>query len=362
MIKKTFLLSIIILIQMNAAAFSEDLHINSPRNKGTLRFEIDNDSIWNKDSNFSNGWSIQYHSVRYEKWEDTKMPWFIKWVGENFPTLGDEKNIVRNGQGIGQNMITPGDLTVEVPQDKDLPYAGTLTYTFNWQSFNRNRASNLQISMGVLGEESMADDFQETSHNEIFHAVDPKGWETQRKTEPIFNVGYERSWRVGYLGNYTNDWAMQLSVTPSASVGNLLTAFEMGIALRFGWNILEGFNAYPAPPGRGFFQASSLPKPAIASPHGFEVVLGLRLCSFVYSVIYDGSYLTDDERSVERNDFIVAGGIGIFYHYCDNFSLRFTFQSSSELLKEESLPEPYLNGKETNTTVSYGTIILDFHF
>ena len=173
------LLASIWLICFNNPVLGEDFYLDSPRNKGTLRLEIDNDIIWSRDSNFSNGWSLQYHTARHATWEETKMPGFVEWVGKHFPTLDNEDSIVRNGQGIGQNMITPGDLTAEVPKEGDLPYAGTLTYTLNWQSFNRYKARNFQMSLGVLGEESMAAELQKFVHDNLGGSVNPQGWDTQ---------------------------------------------------------------------------------------------------------------------------------------------------------------------------------------
>lgn len=37
-----------------------------------MRFEIDNDAIWDSDSNFSNGWSLQYHTKRYDTWDENQ--------------------------------------------------------------------------------------------------------------------------------------------------------------------------------------------------------------------------------------------------------------------------------------------------
>ena len=64
-------------------------------------------------------------------------------------------------------MITPGDLNVETPQEDDLPYTGTLTYTLNWQCFNRQMARNFQVSLGLLGKESFAEQFQKVVHNDL---------------------------------------------------------------------------------------------------------------------------------------------------------------------------------------------------
>ena len=355
-------LSILLSVHFNSTVFGKEFYLDSPYNSGTIRFEIDNDIIWNRDSNFTNGWSLQYHTKRYASWDEAKMPGFVKWMGNNIPTLNDEDAIVRIGQGVGQNMITPGDLTVEEPQEGDVPYAGTLTYTLNWQNFNRDKGRNLQVSLGVLGPESMAEEFQKFVHDDLGISESPQGWDTQRESEPIINLGYEHSRRVGHIGNYLNDWGGQLAVIPSASLGNLMTGVEVGLALRYGWNILEGFNTYPAPPGRGFFQASHLAKPPSASPHGFEAVLGARACYLIYSVIYDGSLITDDTRSVDRNDFILVGGFGLFYHYYKFFSIRATFQTSTDLLVEESIPEPEPGGTKTSANISYGSFIIDIYF
>ena len=356
------LLSVFILINFNDMSFAENFNLDSKRNKGTLRFELDNDIVWNHDSNFTNGWSLQYHTVRYANWEEARVPEFVKWVGKHFPTLDNADSIVRNSHGIGQNMITPSNLNAEFPQEGDLPYAGTLTYSLSWQNFNRWSARNLQISIGVLGEPSLSKEFQKFVHNDLGRGVDPKGWDTQRDTEPILNFGYQYSLRLAYLGDYNNGFAGQLTMAPSASLGNLFTAAELTLALRFGWNILEGFTTYPAPPGRGFFQASNLPKPSSASPHGIEIILGARGSGLAYSVIYDGSIITGDDRDVDRNNFFCTVGAGIYYHYYDVFSIRATIERSTDILNEDSIPNPPPGEEKTDADVSFGSLIIDFHF
>ena len=151
---------------------------------------------------------------------------------------------------------------------------------------------------------------------------------------------------------------------PSVHLGNLLTAADLGFALRFGWNMLEGFNSFPAPPGRGFFQAYHLPKPSSASPHGYEFALGARASGVAYSVLYDGSKITDDERDVEREDFLYAGFIGLNYHYYNRISVRLAWIITSDLLDEDELPPP-LSGDDDDKTKndsSFGTLQIDFHF
>lgn len=199
-------------------------------------------------------------------------------------------------------------------------------------------------------------------HIDLDRGRAPRGWDTQRKTEPIINIGYHHLWRLSSLGEYDNSWAGDIALGPIVQLGNLLTAVELAFELRFGWNILEGFNRYPAPPGRGFSQAYYLPKPSFVSPHSVEVVFGARASGLIYSVLYDGSIITGDDRSVEREDISYAGLIGLNYHYFDWFSIRVSLNYTSDIIDEEALPDPLPGYVKTSTDNSYGTLAIDFHF
>jgi hypothetical protein len=355
-------LSLFLLLLIAHPLHAEEFHLKSPRNTGLLRFEFSNDIIWYSDSQFTNGWSLQYHSVRYDSWEETPAPGVIKWIGNHFPTLNDDGSVVRYGQGIGQNIMTPGDLSLATPREGDLPYAGTLTYAFNWQAYNRQTARNFQISAGVLGKASLAEQFHKFVHNDMNLGVAPKGWDTQRESEPIVDIAYQHVWRLIHFGEYHNDWAGQINLSPCVHIGNLFTAADIAIGLRFGWNILEGFNTYPAPPGRGFYQAFDLPKPSHASPHIFEIILGVRATGLAYSVLYDGSIFSDDDRKVERETIIYSVGVGFNYHHVGLFSIRIDLLRTSDVLVGESLPVAPNSVYKTGTDNSYGALAIDFHF
>jgi hypothetical protein len=356
-----FVIGFLLVVMLHVEASARERFLDSPCNDGLVRFEINNDAVWDRDSNFTNGWSLQYHTVRYDDWARSKAPAMFKWVGSHFPTLDNDDGIVRYGHGIGQNMLTPGDLSNPDPPEGDLPYAGTLTYTLNWQNFNRRLARIFQVNIGILGKESFADCVQTFVHEDLLGMEEPLGWDTQRKTEPIVNLAYSHPWRLAHMGRYNDGWAGQLAMDPSIHLGNLFTAAEFGIAIRFGWNIQEGFSAYPAPPGRGIFQSSHLPKPPTASPHGFEFIMGARACGLLYTVVYDGSFITSDDRSVARETLIFAGGFGINYHYYKRLSIRLSLLFNSAFLDEESLPEPLPGQDRTSTDNSYGTLVIDVH-
>ena len=356
-------LSLLGLLLAHAAGASE-LNIESPRNTGLLRLEMNNDMFFADDSQFSNGFSLQYHTRGYETWEQTRAPAFAKWVGRHFPSLGEEGRIVRYGMGIGQNIVTPGDLTAKEPLEGDIPYAGTLTYSLSWQSYNVTDAATFQLTAGVLGKEAFAEEVQDFVHNELVNGDDPQGWDTQRKTEPVLNFSYQYIRSLARFGTFDGGWAGQLEAGPSLLLGNLTTGAEVGMDFRFGWNIPEGFAHTPAPPGRGVFNALNMPKPksASASPHAYEIVLGTRVSRLFYSVFYDGSVITDDKREVDREDLLLAAGIGLNYYHYDRFAIRVIFLATSDLLVEESIPDPGKGRAKTEASTSYGSIVVDFPF
>jgi len=351
-----------IVMLANKPLFAGDFNTTSFYNKATLRFEIDNDTVWNKDSAFTNGWSLQYHSVRYTAWEEAQVPEWLTWVGRHFPGLDDDDLIVGYSHGIGQNMITPGDLTGSQPADNDLPYAGTLTYSFNWHSYNRRTARCFQVSVGILGTESLAGDFQHYVHDDLSQGDDPQGWGTQRDTEPILNLGYAYVRCLADMGTYTNDWAGQVFTAPMVYCGNLITGIDLALGLRWGWNIQEGFSVFPAPPGYGFFGNTLIPKPELASPHGVELILACKALGMVYSVFFDGSIITSDGRDVDRKNVALAGMIGLNYHHYGLFSIRMAILHETDTLVEESLPNASPGKQKTGTDNSYGALMIDFHF
>jgi lipid A 3-O-deacylase len=163
-------------------------------------------------------------------------------------------------------------------------------------------------------------------------------------------------------GNYTNDWAGQMFAGPAVYVGNLFTGVDVALGLRWGWNIQEGFNSFPAPPGYGFYTSTLLPKPAIASRHSVELILVGVASGIVYSVLYDGSIITGDDRHVEREDVVFSGIIGINYHYYDFFSIRLAFNLETDIIDEDTLPQALPGKVKTGADNSYGSLMIDVHF
>ncbi len=176
------------------------------------------------------------------------------------------------------------------------------------------------------------------------------------------NIAYGYGRCLADRGTYTNGWAGQLLLSPMVYCGNLITGIDLALGVRCGWNIQEGFSVFPAPPGYGFFGNTLIPKPETASPHGVELILAAKALSMFYSVFFDGSIITDDDRDVDRETFAFAGMIGLNYHYYGLFSIRMAILHETDMLVESSLPDASPGEDKTGTDNSYGALMLDFHF
>lgn len=357
-----FLTLTIILTLTCITSSASEFHLDSPNNIRAIRFEMENDSIWDRDSHFTNGWSLQYHSLLYDNWENSSAPDFVKWIGQHIPTLNRPDSVVRNSFGLGQTAYTPEDLTERNPPYGELPYSGTLTGSLSWQSFNRDSARVFQISIGILGEESLSGQLHIFSHNDLYMGKDPKGWDSQRETEPILNFAYQQNYTLAKSDNFTDRWGWHLALGTSASLGNLTTDAKIDLLLRYGWNIFDGFSVTPQPPGLGIFQLAQIPKSVTASPHSFEIVMGVGATSLFYSVLYDGSIISSDDRDVARDDVMFSGLIGLNYQYKNIFTVRIHLLAASDILDSNSIPSHPSSGDKTHPDPSYAALSLDYHF
>ncbi len=112
------------------------------------RFEYDNDVFFNKGNRISSGWSLQKHSA----------------VAENWEALEDVPGFVRNW---GKAIQTPDDLSRSDLIKDDVPYAGALTVQAIWYAFNDGEFRGFEITTGMVGPPSLAEQTQKSVHKLI---------------------------------------------------------------------------------------------------------------------------------------------------------------------------------------------------
>ena len=147
------------------------------------------------------------------------------------------------GVAFGQNIFTPEDNRSTNVIASDRPYAGWLYAGLAIQRRGltpggRPVLESWELNLGVIGPEAQGEWAQNTVH-QWRHIPTFEGWENQLRTEPAFVLKYGRAWRWAI----NEGSARYFDVIPHCGVnlGTLMTAGEVGVAMRLGVNLPDDF-------------------------------------------------------------------------------------------------------------------------
>lgn len=144
--------------------------------------------------------------------------------------------------GLSQQMYTASDLLNPTPVAGDHPYAGTLLGFVGYRDSDPVTSyltvyDDIELSMGVLGPSSHADDVQRAIHKWL-GCKDPKGWDTQLKDEFEVNVTYFKGFDTIVLGKEYG-WNLRFATEFGGCVGTLQIYGGVNSELKLGY----GFGA-----------------------------------------------------------------------------------------------------------------------
>ncbi|MBE9550812.1 MAG: lipid A deacylase LpxR family protein [Proteobacteria bacterium] len=278
--------------------------------KGSYRFELDNDFLFGKDSGLTSGWSLQKHTPVAESWSKLEgAPGFVGRWGARIPTLSADGLFKRAGIAIGQIMQTPSDLSRKDLIVDDVPYAGALTLQATWYAFNDDQFRGFQTTVGVVGPASLAEQTQKTVHK-LVNADDPKGWDHQLSNEPVINFNFmykKKLWRTGSLPGLSFD----TSASGNIVLGNMFTQGLASLEMRFGHNMPGGFVFIPDPIGYSMQYDAALvsANPNKAAYYGSLVVRGVAVA---HNIFLDGNTFKDS-HSVSKEPLVGQLILGLHY-------------------------------------------------
>lgn len=292
----------------------------------TGRFEFDNDFFFSKDNKISCGWSLQKHSAVAGSWEALEdVPGFIRRWGKAIPTLTEEGLVYRSGIAIGQVIQTPSDLSRNDLIEDDVPYAGAFTLQATWYAFNDDEFRGFEITAGVVGPLSLAEQTQETVH-ELIGSNDPKGWDNQLSTEPVINFNYMRKQKIWRRGNPAR-FSFDTTINGNVGLGNLFTHASAALEMRFGHNMPGGFMYIPDPIGLSMHYMASL-KPANPQAASYYATLVLGGSAFAHSIFLDGNTFRNS-HSVAKEPLVGLIAAGLHYERA-NWGIHFSMMISSD--------------------------------
>src|SRR5271165_710788 len=170
------------------------------------------------------------------------VPDFLESLGRTLWGGGEQ----RVGFDLSQQIYTPVNTSLVIPDPYDRPYAGLLLGNISLLSDSDDSRSVLTLSLGLVGPASGAEQLQNGFHSLIgqSHAM---GWNAQIQNTPAVEVLHGRTWRLplGTIAGFETDVLPSLT----AGVGDVRVYVQTGIAFRFGQGLSSDFGVPRVRPG-----------------------------------------------------------------------------------------------------------------
>lgn len=265
---------------------------------GIFTIQFENDFFGKTDGHFTQGTRAAWMSP------ENIVPQWVREAASYVP-LFDVAASKRVVISVGHSIFTPDDLTQTQLIENDRPYAGWLYGGIGLVSVSNDRLDNLELDIGIIGPNSLAEDVQKKWHR-WFGFTTPRGWDNQLKNELGVLLTWERKWRrwsrfdaVGFDGDITPHIGL--------SLGNVLTQGAAGFMVRIGHDLQRQYDygpprIRPSLPGSDYFVSGG--------GFGWYLFFGAEARGVARNIFLDGNSFRDS-HSVDRKLFTgdVQGGI-----------------------------------------------------
>jgi len=276
--------------------------------KGAFSVLFENDIFFNSDHDYTNGVELAYTTAP----NDT--PGWAEDLAHDLPFF-TKKGDVRTRYALGQDIFTPRNLSAVNPSTSDRPYAGFLYGSIGVTADSGVHLDQLQVTLGVVGPASLAQDSQNFVHD-IIKDRDALGWHYQLRDEVGVIINYERAWKViqpqSVLGG-----TFDIEPHYGFAVGNVYDYANAGAMARFGINLPKDYGPLriqPSLPGSDYYEPTA--------GFGAYVFAGVDGRAVARNLFLDGNTF-ESSRSVRKMNLVgdVTFGAAVTF---DAFRLAFT--------------------------------------
>jgi lipid A 3-O-deacylase len=276
--------------------------------KGAFSILFENDIFFNTDHDYTNGVELAYTTAP----DDT--PNWAENLAHSLPFF-TKKGDVRTRYAIGQDIFTPNNLAAVDPSPTDRPYAGFLYGSIGVTADSGVHLDQLQLTVGVTGPASLAQDSQNTVHD-IIHDQDALGWHYQLRDEVGVIINYERAFKIikpqSFLGG-----TFDIEPHYGLAVGNVYDYVNAGAMARFGFNLPKDYGPLriqPSLPGSNYFEPTA--------GFGAYAFAGVDGRAIARNLFLDGNTF-EASRSVQKMNLVSDIDFGAALTF-DSFRLAFT--------------------------------------
>ncbi|MEL7108562.1 MAG: lipid A deacylase LpxR family protein [Pseudomonadota bacterium] len=299
---------------------------------GVWSLTSENDLFGGTDRNYSNG--LRLERVR----PANQVTPGLNWVANRIPILDLDRTELRQGFALSHTIFTPEDISAEIPDPTDRPYAAWLYGSATVVATTRVGLTQtvqdvLQVNLGVVGPSAGGEFVQENWHD-LLQAVEPRGWASQLKDEPGLEITAQRLWQFegpGLPFNLETDYALH----GGATIGNVRTYGAVGGMARIGWDLSSDFGPpriRPALAGAGVFKPGQ--------PLGGYLFAGLEGRAVARDMFLDGNLWRDSARVSDRRDYGADLQLGFALHQGD-VQVAFTYVHRTEEFVAQTGPQRF---------------------
>lgn len=285
----------------------------APLQAGDFLFQLDNDKVADTDRHYTNGVRFSYVPtaplVQLTDTTDFLIDWFG--IGGFDKTAASSRRV---GWAVGQEMYTPEDTDLTVPDPQDRPYAGWTYLAATVQSERQDgfggfdQLDTLELDVGVVGPESRAAETQNLIHR-LINVSESNGWRYQIDTEPGLLLSRTlklrtQSWSPWGQNDGPNATGFDLIGHTTGQLGNVKTGAALGATLRFGGNLSQDFGT-----SYGTFDPPHKP----TSNFMWSLYAGAEARAVAHDIFLDGNTFKG-EPNVKRKPLLMESRAGVMFH------------------------------------------------
>jgi len=288
------------LLAVAGNAVAEPLPPPDRRAAVTLLSENDAYGLDGSDRWYTNGLRLGWLSP------EGALPAPLAWLDARLAMLFGPAN-ARWGVSLTQRIFTPVNKRTRDPDPRDRPYAGTLMAGLALDRRTGSTLDRFALQVGVVGPASLAQASQSTVHHALNIAT-PLGWGSQLRNEPLFNLSWERTWRLPLTAAPAGALGVDILPATAISLGTEQVYAGAGARLRIGQGLEQDFGPPRIRP------ASETAAAPVGEEFGWYLFVGAGGRAVGHDITLNGN-LWRDSPSVAPRHFVgeIEAGAAVFW-------------------------------------------------
>lgn len=233
----------------------------------------------------------------------------LAWMVESRPTYAYKLHT------LGQAMVTPKDITKEIPDPSDAPYAGLLYWRSAYVVVKNDFSDQVATLIGLVGPSSQAEQVQKWVHK-LVDSDQPKGWDYQLSDKFVWQLQRTAVWRFSRVDASPVDAVVLADIVG----GNLESRAGAGLFFRAGTGLGRNYSTMS-------FLSTRVSTP-VAVADGWYVYLG-GTANYVHNqILVDGNeFATSASKGLEHYQYSLMGGVTYAW---DKATFCFSLQSDTD--------------------------------